>query len=243
MNIYNISLRYAIFSHLFDARTHTHTLALTTEEEANERRRTRGGNSRMSTRPLIANVFSFLFVVVVVSVVVVVLFASQCRMNKRKRRQKIKQKRRAHLAHFVFYFLFLVSYFISYLQLISLSMHSVISNRLTHRHTNTSERTYTKLCPKIKDYHGISYFIFVELLLLLFLFSFTFQNVFLYFLYISGHFCCFSRCAATADEPNTSNICEILKTSCAQKRQQTSDGSSSSRDAATPAEKTRGEFA
>lgn len=142
----------------------------------------------MSTRPLIANVFSFLFVVVVVvSVVVVVLFASQCRMNKRKRRQKIKRKRRAHLAHFLYYFLFLASYFISYLQLISLSMHSVISNTLTH--TNTRERTYTKLCPKISDYHGISYFIFVELLLL-FLFSFTFQIVFLYF-YISGHFCCF----------------------------------------------------
>lgn len=122
MNIYNISLRYAIFSHLFDARMHTHThtdtLTLTAEEEANERRRRRG-NSRMSTRPLIANVFSFLFVVVVVSVVVVVLFASQCRMSKRKRRQKIKRKRRAHLAHFfvlffipcfVFHFVFAVNF-------------------------------------------------------------------------------------------------------------------------------------
>lgn len=126
-------------------------------------------------------------------------------MSKRKRRQKIKPKRRAHLAHFfsIFYFVFLVSYFISYLQLISLSMHSVISN--THTHTNRRERTYTKLCPKIKDYRGISYFIFVELLLL-FLFLFYFSNRFSIFLYFGPLLLLLSRAALPLPTNRTRRI-------------------------------------
>lgn len=124
-------------------------------------------------------------------------------MNKRKRRQKIKPKQRAHLAHF--FSIFISCFVFHFVFAVNFSFNAFRYFQHTHTHTHRRERTYTKLCPKIKDYRGISYFIFVGLLLL-FLFLFYFSNRFSIFLYFGPLLLLLSRAALPLPTNRTRRI-------------------------------------